>query len=381
LGALFYGLTAFGHDAVMVFFVLSGYFISASILRDQQAERWSCVRYLLSRLTRLYLVLLPGLLLTLCWDRLGLAFYAQHPIYSGAQQPYHHDFFDVGQRLGIGTLLGNVFFTQDILAPPFGSNDALWSLSYEFWYYLLFPCLWFALAGIRGRRGKQSVPLLLLFLLLLVAVGKTMALYFPIWLMGTALCLAPQVSCLKRRYPVAVTALALGLFGGIVLARHTGPFRSLVQNSVLANDYITGASFALLLYFLLHDQAPTRSGNYTRIATSFAGFSYTLYVTRLPVLIFPRAALVPGAPWSPDAVHLSFAALLAFACIAYAFALSQLTEARTDQVRDGLLKRLAGSVRKGRTAPSGSATGMVAVDGSIQRVIGPQATAVTLENQ
>ncbi|MFP6614512.1 MAG: acyltransferase family protein, partial [Pirellulales bacterium] len=61
---LFYTLTAFGHDAVMVFFVLSGYFISESVRRDCKKGRWSWIRYLTNRVTRLYVVLIPCLLLT-----------------------------------------------------------------------------------------------------------------------------------------------------------------------------------------------------------------------------------------------------------------------------------------------------------------------------
>jgi peptidoglycan/LPS O-acetylase OafA/YrhL len=69
---LFYSLSLFGHDAVMVFFVLSGCFISASVCRDQEAVRWSWKRYLVNRFARLYLVLLPALLLTVFWDCFGL---------------------------------------------------------------------------------------------------------------------------------------------------------------------------------------------------------------------------------------------------------------------------------------------------------------------
>ena len=47
------------------FFVLSGFFISASVIKDCRAKRWSWSGYAASRCTRLYVVLLPGLLLTL----------------------------------------------------------------------------------------------------------------------------------------------------------------------------------------------------------------------------------------------------------------------------------------------------------------------------
>src|SRR4051794_24434433 len=41
LSSALYFLTGLGHESVMVFFVLSGYFISASILRDLRKGSWS----------------------------------------------------------------------------------------------------------------------------------------------------------------------------------------------------------------------------------------------------------------------------------------------------------------------------------------------------
>src|SRR3954463_10277531 len=38
---VFYAATAFGHDAVMVFFVLSGYLITGTVLKDVRGDRWS----------------------------------------------------------------------------------------------------------------------------------------------------------------------------------------------------------------------------------------------------------------------------------------------------------------------------------------------------
>ena len=48
-----YALTGFGNQAVMVFFVLSGYFIGTSVCESLDARRWSWRVYLVNRLTRL----------------------------------------------------------------------------------------------------------------------------------------------------------------------------------------------------------------------------------------------------------------------------------------------------------------------------------------
>ena len=76
-----YFLTGFGHQAVIVFFVLSGFFISSSIFRMYQQNRWSWKDYLAQRLVRLWIVLIPALVLTTIWDWSGIHFFGQIGIF------------------------------------------------------------------------------------------------------------------------------------------------------------------------------------------------------------------------------------------------------------------------------------------------------------
>ena len=71
LDRLFYFATGLGHQAVVVFFVLSGYLVGGSVLTAYQSGRWSWAAYALRRLTRLWVVLLPALIITLAVDGLG----------------------------------------------------------------------------------------------------------------------------------------------------------------------------------------------------------------------------------------------------------------------------------------------------------------------
>ena len=57
-----YLLTGLGHQAVMVFFVLSGFLVGGSVLKA--GSKFSVPTYAISRLTRLWIVLLPALILT-----------------------------------------------------------------------------------------------------------------------------------------------------------------------------------------------------------------------------------------------------------------------------------------------------------------------------
>ena len=66
--AVLYAFSALGHQCVMVFFVLSGYFVSASVLKFRTLEAWSVQAYAINRLARLYVVLIPALAVTAACD-------------------------------------------------------------------------------------------------------------------------------------------------------------------------------------------------------------------------------------------------------------------------------------------------------------------------
>ena len=39
------------------------------------------------------------------------------------------------------TLFGGLLFQSSLASPSFGTNGPLWSLSFEFWFYALYPVL------------------------------------------------------------------------------------------------------------------------------------------------------------------------------------------------------------------------------------------------
>jgi peptidoglycan/LPS O-acetylase OafA/YrhL len=278
------------------------------------------------------------LALTLLWDKVGLSLFPDNPVYSGAPRPWQHDFFSVGDRLTLQALLGNLCFVQTIWVPPLGSNDPLWSLSFEFWYYLLFPCGWLALFGKTTPRWQRALYAAFCAAGLLI-VGKTIALYFPIWLLGTAIHLLPRIPCLGR-LAGALTAVVVVLFGLVMGLTHLSAFKAALGDSTIAVDYVTAISFAVVLYLVLDNRTPSRRSAYAAISRELATFSYTLYVVHMPLLIVLRAALLPDEPWTPDVLHIVLAGLLALFSLAYAFAIARLTEGRTEAIRDWIWERL-----------------------------------------
>lgn len=329
---LFYVFTSYGHDAVMVFFVLSGYLIAGTILKDLNRRSWSWAGYLINRLVRLYVVLLPGLLLTLFWDSLGMRLFPNHPAYTGAPQPWINDFFPVAERLTPSVLFGNIAFLHAIAGmPPFGTAAQLWSLTYEFAYYLIFPTALLAVwpKSSWGTRTVCAAAALLLSL----HFGSSILWRFPIWLFGLAIKTAPPMRAFERRGFALRGAIVAVFVVGAISATHIGAVRAVMGGSLLVADYVVGIVFAAGLYVLLHDSRPAVPGTYVRLAEATANFSFTLYVFHMSLLIFLRAAWLEGSPWTPSAAHAGIAALIFVIAVGYSSLMWWLAEARTDRVR------------------------------------------------
>lgn len=339
LAKCFYVITSFGHDAVMVFFVLSGYLISGSILRDRQLGRFTWTRYGLNRLTRLYVVLIPGLLLTIFWDGLGLQLYPTNPVYTGAKTSWKQDYFDVRERLTPEVIAGNLLFMQTIVVPPLGSNAPLWSLAYEFWYYLLFPLIYVEI--IHARNWKGRLASIATGLTVAVFVGKSIILYFPIWLMGGFLCVVPRCTALFRAnmFKVALVMSAM-LCAVAIFSGHLAAVKTYFGPSTIAADYATSIAFTMFLYVVMHDSRSESDNAYSRFARRAAGFSYTLYVVHIPLLIILRAALISGRPWEPRLLYILAAIPLTVVGLVYASVISSVSEARTAEVRSFVMDRL-----------------------------------------
>ena len=68
----FYAVTSLGHQAVIVFFAMSGFLVGGKALVDMVEGRWSWPPYILRRMTRLLIVVVPALAATFLLDRVGM---------------------------------------------------------------------------------------------------------------------------------------------------------------------------------------------------------------------------------------------------------------------------------------------------------------------
>ena len=284
---LFYFVTGLGHQCVIAFFALSGFLVGGPALRDMINDRWNWGPYILRRLTRLWTVLIPALLLTWALDSAGELL--------GGRAGYEGAFYSLSfsgpnpaepADLSLPTFLANILFTQTILAPVFGSNGPLWSLANEFWYYITFPLLLFALIGGAGALGRICNGLVGLALLLFLPIE--MMLLGAIWIAGaiahhaTAQQNARQI--INHRACVAVVVIAVIAF--LILDK---------LRPGLFWDLLLGAGFAAMLPILSF--LPTFGEIYQKPARALSNISYTLYATHFPVLAFIWFVFLAPTKW------------------------------------------------------------------------------------
>ena len=323
LVSAFYAVTALGHQAVVVFFVLSGFFIVSSIADSFEQHRWSWTAYLVNRITRLSLVLIPALTLCLILDRIGMAMTATAPLY---WQPVTNLFTQsVASLETFRNFVGNLFYLQGILVDPFGSNGPLWSLSYEFWYYIIFP---FALcAFVKRYRPSTRIVYLLLAIVTTWFVGFQIALYFLLWLLGGAIALSRTVKWSPVRFSGAIIAAAFPfiLVLGLSVAH---PLASAFQT-----DAIVALAFAFWTYAAVEASDKAMPAVYAKPARLFAGFSYTLYLTHFPVVFLLHSRILGARVWNPTFIHLVYALLIAAAATFAAYLLALGTETKTSAAR------------------------------------------------
>jgi peptidoglycan/LPS O-acetylase OafA/YrhL len=328
-----YTLTAAAHEAVVIFFVLSGFLIGGTVRRAIERGEWSWTSYLTHRLVRLWIVLLPGLMLCFLLDRVGLAFAASRSLFPG----------DAAENDTVSAFVGNLFFLQGVFVPAFGSDGPLWSLANEFWYYILFPLG--LLAVFPSTRPRTRLFSAALFLVLCLGLRTTLLPLFPLWLLGAALFGLPRPPLGALLRWLAVAAYVPIVFLCTYLHGILG----------IVSDYILGAATATLMWTLLcaSQTAPAGAGK-VRFSRGLARFSYTLYVVHFPLLMLIAAVVVGDRRWAPTSVHIAAGLGILAVTVAYAYGIAALTEFHTDRVRMWVERRLG--VSTARYAPDARAS-------------------------
>ncbi len=325
VSALYLG-TAFFHEAVVVFFVLSGFLVAGPNLDRARIGLFHPKSYAIDRFSRIYVTVIPALLLTIAADHFGHSFFPWTGFFDGSNPFLQSRFPSAFQGDNLGLLIANLLMLQPIHAHVLGSNVPLWSLSYEVWFYVWFG----ALALAMERKGRAwLLPMLATLGLLLFHWSALFGLV--IWCFGA-------VAYQWTRWPqwIILALLAFALSLGLSLS---GRF-SLADVPFKISDIPVGLTFAWLLAVM--KRRSYRSWTVTeKLNQALSNFSYSLYVIHFPTMLFflalftglaGRVATIKQGSM-PDTPALIVYGATAASTFLFAFLFSQLFEARTGAVR------------------------------------------------
>lgn len=268
----FFFITRLGFEAVLIFFVLSGLLVGGRAMKRLSASTFRIKSYVVDRAVRILLPLLASFVLFL-----PIALYFHLPI-------------------KVTDWIGSLLSLQGIITG--GAFETLWSLSYEVWFYILTCAIGIIIMKKdNSSTFKYNVGIALLVLSLLVFI-KLWTAYLFVWIIGAiALWRLPKpnkVVMLCMAFLSVVLIVMLQLSSG----SHFIP-ATICSGALLRKCLIVLFGFVFSV-FLQHAIQTSPNGNrffliINKLGTRLAAFSYTLYLTHVPVLKMLREL---GAPKS-----------------------------------------------------------------------------------
>lgn len=280
-GGLLWQFGPFMDDAVIVFFVLSGFVIGFVVDKKESGLE----SYAIARAARIYSVTLPALLLTFLLDALGKTLAPE--LYSSSWG--YQDGNVAGQFLAGLTFMNQLWY----MPVAIGSLLPYWSLGFEVWYYVFFGVLYF------NRTGLKWV----FFSLACLFAGPRIVAFFPLWMLGYGAYVWTARYRLSKAAGASMLLLSVaGYLAYHVLLReqlHTHPVvPELLGLENFVARYIVGMLFAVhLMGFVWASSAFSAIlVPFQRPIRWFAGATFTIYLFHIPVAQF----LTTLVPWPPS---------------------------------------------------------------------------------
>ena len=241
--------TRLGSEAVIIFFVLSGYLVGGRAFSLSRQGKFQPMTYALDRTVRILVPLSAAILLTV-----AVILALHHPV-DGWQ------------------MLGHLLSLQGVLVKVVDVDEPLWSLSYEVWFYIIGG----AVAVMISRRRVLPVPAILV-LLGAIVFTRLNPLYALLWI-GGALCYFYR----PARPSAAKIALASAVvLAGVAVFQGSLPHGTDEIGKPLGQ--VLGGAIILIGLMGLIPQLRSSGGGGQGLPSFLASFSYSLYLIHLPLL-------------------------------------------------------------------------------------------------
>ena len=251
--ALAFIATRLGQEAVIVFFVLSGYLVGGQVIRHVVERRFDVLSYGIDRTTRIFLPLVPACILTaaVIWFLTGHV------------------------PASVDVILNAIGF-GGVFVDPLLYNAPLWSLAYEIWFYVVAGAVGCLLC--EGRR-------LAAFLVLIGALSVFTVLssrYLMFWAVGA---MAVFLLNVRPKGPVCIAGALIALIGvlGYQLGSDTKSFTAIHILSPALSDLLICAGVALAIPYLSDPSTNAKLRPIGSGALYLSSISYSLYLFHYPL--------------------------------------------------------------------------------------------------
>lgn len=273
-----------GHEAVVIFFVLSGFLVGGRGWERIQNGSMHVESYAIDRFSRIYPPLIAAILF----------YYITSCVIPGTP-------FSWGTA--IGNLLNLQGITCECLVSPF------WSLSYEVWFYIILGALAILMQA-NGDRTKIMALMLFVSTVSVFVLGLKMH-YLFIWVMGA-------ISYLYRPQRKNRTVLLLSIFGFLAsvlywqFSKDTISFELAVEgtNLKLLDLLMSLMACLLIQQAILFEPQNRITRMIEKSIGSLAKFSYTLYLSHRIVFLWIIAYV-----WQKDSLDYTILGVTKFLAI------------------------------------------------------------------
>lgn len=255
----FYCITRLGEEAVLLFFVLSGFLVGGKLIERVQYGTFNLQSYALDRSVRILLPLISALILSVIVNKL-----TDKPV----------------EWL---TVLGNLLSLQGIWCEP--QIEVLWSLSYEVWFYILGGGI--AILSTTKKTSAQIYAVIIILISLLVFT-RLAPLYLFIWIMGAiAYALLPSKG---NKIVLIISGILTFVTITMLELNFEGNFSLDISKWLpTSNRKALSILFAFFTAVFLNNVVLFKPKRkiwliVNKIGTWLAAFSYTLYLVHVPLM-------------------------------------------------------------------------------------------------
>lgn len=305
---IFYTLGRLGHEAVVVFFVLSGFLVGGRGFERIKDGTMNVKSYAIDRFARIY----PPLFVSILFYFITCQFVKT-------------------ETWNWGIAAGNFLNLQGIacesLVTPF------WSLSYEWWFYIVFGALAISLLS------KNSVIRLLGFVIacsssIVFLVGDMHVHYLVIWFMGA---LAYITKPNKKNKVLFITSI-LGIVLFVGLYQISKETRSVsipivVSNPAIIEMLLTICMCIFIQQIILFEPHSAISKCIEKSLGYMGNFSYTLYLSHRIVLMWIFYYIFKLHNGDMTTISLLEYSLVVAFCLIICWLLSLVSERYTPQIK------------------------------------------------